>query len=1088
MPEDQQGERKPSKSHLQWIPANWTWSKWKPVIRSALAAWISLVIFVIPTTENLLGQAAFLILIGDAQPSFLSPPSDPFIAVLERELIILIFVGLGWAWTCLGLRLADFARPTDVPNASLTSIISGQYIEAGPSIIIAVFLFIASVFFLYIKSRMGPGPFLFACIFGCTCIDISLPTGALFPYPYYMIGKAILLPLTFHAAVALILSVLLFPSSISALFTTRLQAVLLPLVSAVREHRVHLQQDITSPDFSATTIIAAVDKAEGALPLLASAARLLKLDVIYSRFAPTDYSEIHALTKRLTVRAYGMNVYYTLIDPTREKFPITPAPSAPATPIMTSPSNSRPPSPERDRSHSHDEKTDGHTPSDLGLRRRSGGHHGHHHSASRPHHFPRAHSHQRNHSPYRHSTSHHSHHSLLHGSLLHLALSRTPRPESAVGVFESHRYLNLEAKHLSHPDSDRYTARATELLSTSCQDLLKSCESALQGACDWLGCVRDNRFNFWVRTEVKERIRTDNIKKYEDLHRELSAALDEFTTQKRLTVLDPYRALFASSDDLTAEVDIPPHRYLFHCYVYQYHLMRFAALIQSMLSEIIRLETERATPRVWLPSLNLSKLAFWSVWTPYEVVDRDDDENPEMIPGLDPSTMADLGQAVRRDPDALPPRNALESVMNWLYQTITGIGGGNALFALKAGALTIILSLPSFISSSAEFAYKNKFAWAVFMGQLTLSRFRGDTAFGLIARICSTFIGGIVGTLMWYISAGSGAGTPFGMAAVCFVCFPFFFFARLYWPVPPMTNLIIFVTSALVIGYSYQDTHLVTPSSPGFGIDVAWKRFVLVTVGVLAAGIFSYLPPSTTIRAYQRRTLATTSAELGSIYCSAVSFANTKREGETAQVVSQLLAIRCKLNRSMVLKANVMYEFSFRGRWPAKRYQKILEIQLQISYLLSHLMSVAAQLEPAWAHAFLKRTRMLDADFQGDVLAVISLISSSLRTGNPLPQVTPCPLLDRFMARRHGLNVIHEESDDDFGLPKVLTMEMLESLQYLTFCVGVSTAFGIVTRLDRLMVAVKELVGEQYHIDGIGLPLHHRSVAAEMRSPTSEIM
>lgn len=61
----------------------------------------------------------------------------------------------------------------------------------------------------------------------------------------------------------------------------------------------------------------------------------------------------------------------------------------------------------------------------------------------------------------------------------------------------------------------------------------------------------------------------------------------------------------------------------------------------------------------------------------------------------------------------------------------------------------------------------------------------------------------------------------------------------------------------------------------------------------------------------------------------------------------------------------------------------------------------------------------------------LGLISSSLRTGNPLPQVTPCPLLNRCMERHHGLNVIHEESEEDFGLPKVLTEETLESLQYL---------------------------------------------------------
>jgi hypothetical protein len=92
---------------------------------------------------------------------------------------------------------------------------------------------------------------------------------------------------------------------------------------------------------------------------------------------------------------------------------------------------------------------------------------------------------------------------------------------------------------------------------------------------------------------------------------------------------------------------------------------------------------------------------------------------------------------------------------------------------------------------------------------------------------------------------------------------------------------------------------------------------------------------------------------------------------------------------------------------------------------------------------------MLDSDFQGDVLAVISMLSSrtllpavtlcsflglisyALRTGSPLPQITPCPLLDRFMLRHHGLNVVHEESEDNYGLPRMVTVETLENLQYL---------------------------------------------------------
>ena len=94
-------------------------------------------------------------------------------------------------------------------------------------------------------------------------------------------------------------------------------------------------------------------------------------------------------------------------------------------------------------------------------------------------------------------------------------------------------------------------------------------------------------------------------------------------------------------------------------------------------------------------------------------------------------------------------------------------------------------------------------------------------------------------------------------------------------------------------------------------------------------------------------------------------------------------------------------------------------------------MSVIKHMDPAWTRAFLRRTRLVDSDFQGDLLAVISLISTALRTGTPLPQITPCPLLDRFMLHFHAFNVIHRESEEDYGLPRTLSLATLEDEQYL---------------------------------------------------------
>ena len=62
------------------------------------------------------------------------------------------------------------------------------------------------------------------------------------------------------------------------------------------------------------------------------------------------------------------------------------------------------------------------------------------------------------------------------------------------------------------------------------------------------------------------------------------------------------------------------------------------------------------------------------------------------------------------------------------------------------------------------------------------------------------------------------------------------------------------------------------------------------------------------------------------------------------------------------------------------------------------------------------------------------MISTALLTGNPLPQITPCPLLDRFMLRYHGMNVIHRDAEEDYGLPRSLrvTPETLRNEQYLS--------------------------------------------------------
>ncbi|KAF9000155.1 hypothetical protein BDQ17DRAFT_1327963 [Cyathus striatus] len=108
------------------------------------------------------------------------------------------------------------------------------------------------------------------------------------------------------------------------------------------------------------------------------------------------------------------------------------------------------------------------------------------------------------------------------------------------------------------------------------------------------------------------------------------------------------------------------------------------------------------------------------------------------------------------------------------------------------------------------------------MGQPTIVRFRGDMAFGLPAKIVSTFMGGVVGMVMWYTSTGLGHGNPYGLSAIFFVCF-LFFYEQLYWAVHPMISIIFFVTAPL-------DEHVITPESPGVGFTVARYHIIPTTI------------------------------------------------------------------------------------------------------------------------------------------------------------------------------------------------------------------------------------------------------------------
>ena len=134
--------------------------------------------------------------------------------------------------------------------------------------------------------------------------------------------------------------------------------------------------------------------------------------------------------------------------------------------------------------------------------------------------------------------------------------------------------------------------------------------------------------------------------------------------------------------------------------------------------------------------------------------------------------------------------------------------------------------------------------------------------------------------------------------------------------------------------------------------------------------------------------------------------------------------------------------------------------------LLSQLHHVLSQLDRPWRKAVLERTRLAEHAFLGDVLAVITMCSTALSTGTPIPQITPSPLVARYRAGKvKGLD-LPDVSDE---LPHLVTVEVLESEEYLRYALAIATTFSLIARLDRRVITCKTLLGESYHVSGVHL-------------------
>ncbi|GAA99717.1 uncharacterized protein L969DRAFT_96141 [Mixia osmundae IAM 14324] len=1035
---------------------------WKILFRCGVSLWLSMLFTLVSDTEHAAGRAAFLFMIV----AVIVPPSDPVSLTFRKTFIYGFMVAAAWAYCVVGVRIAWIARKdfkytqaeftqmqaarfarqglpaAEIPGAIGIAVINGEFIETNSSIVIAVWLSVGMATLMWIKGRIGPSPLLFGVILSMILISIVCTLAHLYPYPDYLLGQTFYIPFIWQSAVTLACSAFIFPEQLGAHTLRRIGAALIPIRAIAADQSAMLA---TSPLSAEWDIYkrneGRMAQSGQALMMLNAVESYVRRDIAWMRMSQKDVSKILMHLRFLSARAASFVFFQSMISSRFDRHPNESA--------------------KRDRKVATEDNFMLHLPKERGVtlddsKEEAGDTHS---GTSSPVRQDTAQSastfdtlgnqndaqgrQQRHVNPKLHIPSgarKGSPHEPKEHKLKH-------RP---VGLFESAQY-HLLAERISNSDDERAVVEVVALLHSSSADLLHATVDAMDSLLALLSRGSGSGLSDIFRDS--EQVWGPVTERSDALAR-LDSAIADYRNKKRLEIIRPFAPLFDSTLARDGRVRQPSHRALFWSMQYQWALIQFSDKVRALVSEVVDIQKRSPKKRLWAPL----DWPFAGLFSSHgETGENYGEYDPDVIEGL-----SDFGYTSARDPEVILGGHTMR-FGNLLHQAGNLIKRSDVLFAIKSAILIALLSLPCYLRSSAHFFYTARGIWAVLMVGLASVEFVGQTVSNFFYRIICTVIGALFGLVIWYITAGNGDGNAYALAAVWAVLVLPIMMIRLYYPAL-INGVIAVVTAILVFGYSWQDTHFPSAGQEtGHGWETAWKRCVLVIVGVTAAFIAAFLPPSTSDKTSLRITHARSLQSTGVLFCQIISFANVKQGPSNPvpkSIAKNWLALRTRLRMTAMHLPFVGYEYNLRGRWPKERYQRLLTLQLEMVDILAQLASVIAELDSDWTQALLSRTRLGEPEFIGELEGALYMAHVALRHATPLPRYWT-PLATRLTDHRYGVNLVLE---DEMGsnVPHTVNMDVASSENYLKFCTATTLAWNFINRVDRIVYTVKELVGEDF--------------------------
>ncbi|KAJ5165047.1 Brefeldin A sensitivity protein-related protein [Penicillium coprophilum] len=629
-----------------------------------------------------------------------------------------------------------------------------------------------------------------------------------------------------------------------------------------------------------------------------------------------------------------------------------------------------------------------------------------------------------------------------------------------VGMRQLMESANL-VQALRSPEHESMRSETVEVLRESIKDIIPACQGAVEIIAESLNTVNKR----WFGRPSREHLNQLH-ERSETALQNLQALRTTFATETTERLIQTHAEIFDEKGILKAldETSLPRVRGITMGMIFEEQLLGVVDGWERVLGQLVALLKERQKIRLWLPN-GLRYAVNWIrrknavapvIAADSRVVDPDVVETQSKAAQhhlrISRGYRVNRGSAFSR---------AIIGTYHWFINP-------DGLYAMRMVVVTIALSIPAAIPHTAGFYYRVKGLWALIMGQTTLVIYMADFTFSLLCRAIGTILGGLLGLVAWYIGSGHGEGNPYGLAAIMAVVVVILMWGRIFAPPCDASSrdhgwcnlhsgnwlqLRRYVSNLYLVARSdMTDTfprHIPTYGNPGWGYNVFWRRLVLVLIGSAAALIVQLFPRPPSASRHVCKSLSNVIRSLSDHYALLLSCWGQGREEGLA---AEKLALSVAESLTALSGPIALLRFEFSGSpFDSDRLGQVQSLCQELNQNIARLLHLSASLPEHLQSRLARHAGLLDHHNIGDVMAVLGVVEQSLKTGDPLPEVLPTPLLNRchdFWTSRH--------------VDIMLSKDLIRDENYRRFCVAVSAYLKFLAAVDDLVLVMKGTLGESH--------------------------